>query len=271
MNTVLHAIIANNARLRCQPAAKLCGVLICALLATAGVGHAEDVTFRIADSVPVKGKDLPYTLLLSLEETAPTRLGAAASLDLRSFQKNAPWILSNVLQETCKRKFALAVSDVRADGDALVAEGQVQAKFFACDTRDPKTHYRGVLLFGQNVDVLIRASADVSGNCLNLQLEDVHLDLQGFIGTVSDAIGLTDRARELILEKGAEVLAENPVCPSLPDELAGLEPSFTSGGVREIGAGGVGAALKGSVDTSAETLLDLIAVMQEKQGLGVVE
>ncbi len=246
-------------------------VLVCSVSTAVRPAHAETVKFRIAETVQVKGKDLPYTLFVSLKDAGETRLGMDAFLDLRSLQDLAPWLFSSVLKETCQQKFALAVSQVSAQADALVADGQVQAKFYACDTDDPKTHYRGVLLFGQNVDVMIKASAAVERNCLQLRLEDVELDLQGFVGTVSDMIGLTEKARLLILEKGAEVLAENPVCPELPSELKGLEPRFTSGGIREIGSGGVGAALSGSVDTSAGTLLDLIAALQEKQGFGVVE
>lgn len=251
--------------------AGMCGLLSCALLATTGPTQAENMDLRITETIPVKEKALPYTLYLTLKDTGPTRLGMTAFLDLRSFQKHAPWIFSGVLQETCQRKFSLAVSDVQADADTLVAKGQVQAKFYACDTDDPETHYRGVLLFGQNVDVIVKAAAEVEQNCLHVRLRDIDLELQGVVGTLSDLIGLTDKAREVILAQGTEVLAENPVCPELPSELAGLEPRFTSGGIREIGTGGVGATLSGSVDTSAETLLDLIAVLQETQGVGVVE
>lgn len=102
-----------------------------------------------------------------------------------------------------------------------------------------------------------------------MRLEDVELDLQGFVGTVSDWIGITENAHALILEKGVEVLAENPVCPELPEELAGLDPNCTSGRIREIGADGIGTALTGSVDTSSTTLLELVALLQDKRGLGV--
>ncbi|MCG7522091.1 hypothetical protein [Ruegeria sp. Ofav3-42] len=112
-----------------------------------------------------------------------------------------------------------------------------------------------------------KAGADAKGNCILLRLEGVELDLQEFAGTVSDWIGITDKARALILEKGGEVLAENPICP----ELAGLDPNFSSGGIREIGEGGIGAALSGSVDTSSTTLLELVALLQDKRGLGIIK
>ncbi len=225
---------------------------------------AESVEFKIQDSLPVKERQLPYSLYVSLSEISETRLGVDTFLDLRTVQKLAPALLSNVLEETCKQKFALAVSDVQAEQNAVILRGQFQAKFYACNTKDPKVHYRGVLLFGQNVDVQVRTAADVSRNCVRFRLVDLDLDPQGFVGSVSDWIGLTEKAETLIVEKSAEVLANNPVCPTLPEELASLDPRFTSGGTREIGDGGVGASLTGSVDTSAATLLDLLRLLQEK-------
>ncbi len=244
-------------------------VLEFALVCVAASAQSDEFNLKVRDEVAVKGTGVPYTLYVSLAEVTPTRLGIDAFMDLRELQRYVPVLASNVLDETCKHKYALAVSDARAEEDTIVATGQFQAKFFACNTDDPEKHYRGVLLFGQNVNVVAKAAADVKGNCVRLRLVDVELDLVGFVGTVSDLVGLTDKARELILEKGGEALAKNPICPELPDELASLDPEFTSGGTREIGDGGVAAALSGSVDTSAATLLDLILLMQEKTDFGV--
>ncbi|MDX1743879.1 MAG: hypothetical protein R3186_09835, partial [Ruegeria sp.] len=213
----------------------------------ASEASAENVEFKIANSFPVKGKQLPFSLYLSVEDSSDTRLGIEAFMDLRSLQKNAPWIFSNVLKDTCKQKYSLAVSEAKAQGDTIVASGQVQAKFHACDTDDPEVYYRGVLLFGQNVDAVVQAAADVRGKCARLRLVDLELDLHGFVGTVADLTGVTEKVSELILEKGAEILAKHPICPKLPDELAGLDPYFNSGGIREIGQGGVGVTLVGSV------------------------
>ncbi|MGI9368707.1 MAG: hypothetical protein ACR2O2_07685 [Ruegeria sp.] len=244
-------------------------VLVPVFASMAGMVRSDEFDLKVRDEVSVKGNSLPYTLYISLDAQTQTQLGIDAFMDLRAVQRYVPALASNVLDETCKHKYALAVSDARAEGNAIVATGQFQAKFFACDTNDPEKHYRGVLLFGQNVNVVAKAAADVKENCVHLRLVDVELDLVGFVGTVSDLVGLTDKARELILEKGGEALAKNPICPELPDELAGLDPKFTSGGTREVGDGGVAAALSGSIDTSAATLLDLIRLMQDKTDFGV--
>jgi hypothetical protein len=74
--------------------------------------------------------------------------------------------------------------------------------------------------------------------------------------------------RSAILEEGAKFLSENPVCATLPDEISTLAPSFSDGGAREIGDGGIGAALSGSVDTSAATMVSLLALMKEHGVLG---
>lgn len=239
--------------------------LLSVLVALCATGSlADEVAFKIRQSLSVRGASLPLTFYLRLTDQAQNRLGVDAFVDLRAFQVNAPGLFSGVLDETCKRFFAVAISGAEAKGDTVTVRGQFQAKFFACDTRDPKVHYRGVLLLGQNVNFSASARATARGNCVRFQLVDVALDPLGFLGGVSDLVGLTEGAAELILEKGNAVLADHPVCPELPPSIASLDPDFTAGGVREIGAGGIGAALQGSVDTSAATLLDLVAALDRK-------
>jgi hypothetical protein len=49
-----------------------------------------------------------------------------------------------------------------------------------------------------------------------------------------------------------------------------LDPHYVAGGPREIGEGGVGAALSGSVDASAGTVIRLLAVLRARGILGEV-
>jgi hypothetical protein len=104
--------------------------------------------------------------------------------------------------------------------------------------------------------------------CVRAHLVFVQLDPLGFLGGVVDLFGLTDKAEGLIVERAEAALAKHPVCPELPPEIASLDPRYIAGGVREVGEGGVGAALSGSVDTSAATLLDLVRVMKTRGVLG---
>jgi hypothetical protein len=68
----------------------------------------------------------------------------------------------------------------------------------------------------------------------------------------------------IVLEEANAFLDTNPVCPALPPEIAMLDPHFQSGAPRELGGGGIGAALSGSVDTSAPTLISLLALAKAR-------
>lgn len=246
-------------------AALTCGLLM------ASLSHADDFRTRITQTLPVRGSQLPYSASILLTEVSPTRLGLHVLLDLRHLQRNAPAILSTVLDETCQHKYAVAVADATADGSTITVRGQFQAKFFTCDTSDPKVHRRTSLMLGQNLNVVATASAAVKGQCLHFRLNDLQLDLVGLIGDVAEVTGLTEKAQTLIIDKSNEVFASRPVCPKLPPELAALDPAYYSGGTTEIGDGGVGAYLKGSVDVSAATLLGLVDLMIKKDILAGVQ
>ena len=51
-------------------------------------------------------------------------------------------------------------------------------------------------------------------------------------------------------------------------EFASLQPTLKSGGTREIGDGGIGVTLTGSVDASADTMMDLLSLMQDRGIVG---
>jgi hypothetical protein len=118
------------------------------------------------------------------------------------------------------------------------------------------------------VDAIATAKATVRDQCIEFSLTDVELDPRGFLGAIANLLGLTTLVRSAILEEGGKFLSENPVCATLPNEISTLAPSFSDGGAREIGNGGIGAVLSGSVDTSAATIVSLLALMKER---GVLE
>ncbi len=229
---------------------------------------ADDVALSVRETLTAQGVQLPYAVYMRFFDVTPTRMGVDAFVDLRGIQANAPGLLSRVLDETCKRKLAVAIADVSAKGEDLTVRGQFQAKFYRCNTKDPKIHYRKAQILGQNVNFKVTAQADVRHPCVRARLVALDLDPLGFLGSVVNLFGVTALAERLITEKAGEVLNDNPVCPKLPSEIASLDPRFSSGGAREIGESGVGAALSGSVDTSAATLLDLVRVMKTRGVLG---
>lgn len=247
---------------------RFCALLLAVLICFPYASKAEEVAFAVQDVLTAKTTRLPYTVYLRFRDITETRMGLDVFADLRSIQDAAPLLLSQVVDETCKRKLAVAISEVTAQDQSISVRGQFQAKFYACDTSDPAVHYRGVLLFGQNVNFFATARADARRSCVSARLVNVDLDALGFVGATAELFGLIDLAERVIIEQAEDILSQNPVCPKLPPELSSLEPRLTAGSIEEIGDGGVGAGLSGSVDTSAGTILDLVRLMRDR---GVLE
>ncbi|MBO9447789.1 hypothetical protein [Ruegeria sp. R14_0] len=226
--------------------------------------YAGRFQIKLTKEVPLRDIPVPFTVYGGLEESSPTRLRLRAFMDLRGLQEKAPQILTGPLEESCKRQIYLEVRDVTAIGQTVKVEGSARAQFTRCKRNEEP----GIRYFGATVDATAVAKAEVQGQCLTFSIESVDLSPRGFIGGVSNLFGLTNRINQAVLEKGGEFLAANPVCPPLPSEFAVLDPIYESGGTREIAPGGMGAAVVGSADVSAETIVEVLAGLKE---LGVLE
>ncbi|WP_170335595.1 hypothetical protein [Ruegeria arenilitoris] len=226
--------------------------------------YAGRFQIKLTKEVPLRDIPVPFTVYSGIEEASPTRLRLRAFMDLRGLQEKAPEILTGPLEESCKRQIYLEIRNVTAKGETVKVEGSARARFTTCNRREEP----GFRYFGATVDAVAVAKAEVKGQCLTFSIEGVDLDPRGFIGAVSDLFGLTNRINEAVLEKGGEFLAANPVCPPLPEEFSVLDPIYESGGTREIAPGGMGAAVVGSADVSAETIVKVLGGLKE---LGVLE
>ncbi|WP_217354292.1 hypothetical protein [Ruegeria arenilitoris] len=226
--------------------------------------YAGRFQMKLTKEVPLRDIPVPFTVYSGLEEASPTRLRIRAFMDLRGLQEKAPQILTGPLEESCKRQIYVEVRNVTAIGDTVKIEGSARAQFTRCNRREEP----GLRYFGATVDAVAVAKAEVKGQCLTFSIEDVDLNPRGFIGFISNLFGLTNRINDAVLDKGGEFLAANPVCPPLPEEFTVLDPIYESGGTREIAPGGMGAAVVGSADVSAETIVKVLGGLKE---LGVLE
>lgn len=226
--------------------------------------YAGDVSFKISEDIPIETGSVPIVLYAGLSPVTDTRLGARALVDLRLAQVRLPVLLSGVLVDDCGLEVSLDFAGVEQDGDRMRAGGLVTARFFGCRSEGKPEEERGRRFFTQKLEAIAEATATVRNDCIEVSLVDLKLDPHGFIGGLATLFGFTESARKAILKESASFLAENPICPVLPAELASLDPSFSSGAPVELGDGGVGATLSGSVDVSAATLISLLAVLKEK-------
>lgn len=226
--------------------------------------YAGELSMKVPVNLPSEQEPVPVVLYAGLSGQTETRLAMNGFLDLRSVQARLPARVSGVLHETCKHELALKLDDLFADGDSVRASGTVRAKLFSCNRRDPENEKQGFRWLTQDVDIEATARADVVGQCIRFSLVDLELDPRGLLGGIANLFGVSDLARRVVLEEAEAFLNENRVCPDLPAELGPLQPDLTSGGVREIGDRGIGAELSGSVDTSASTLISLLAVVEQR-------
>lgn len=223
-----------------------------------------DVMFSLAERIEAQDRALPVTAYFGLSSLGDTRLGIKAAVDLRDIQRDLPSLLSGRLDPDCGLGIELGLTQTQAEGDAVRARGTVKADLYRCKGRDTEKEARGAHLWTQLVDFDAVLGAGLTGECVGFELRELTLDPRGFLGGLGTAFGITEKVRKAILDKGNAALRDTPICPDMPPTLERLSPDFGSGGAIEIGDGGLGAALSGTVETDAERLVGLMALWQEK-------
>ncbi|AXI47842.1 hypothetical protein C1J03_18605 [Sulfitobacter sp. SK012] len=224
--------------------------------------YAGNVTFRIAEAFPIGDSSVPFALYLGLAPETETRLRVNALIDLRELQRALPGLISDTLNPSCGLSLDVTLNDARAAGDTVRGSGTVKAVVYRCKISGTGEEERGARLLTQTVDVDVAVGVGIQGDCIVFSLVDLELAPRGVIGWLANLLGVTERVRTVIRETGRATLSENPVCPDLPEALTLLDLHYSQVDLREIGSGGIGAILSGSVDTGAETLISLLALGQ---------
>jgi hypothetical protein len=232
--------------------------------------YAGDVAFRVVEPIAVGGRDVPLTLYLGLSPQSETRLAVKSFVDLRPLQKALPDIVSGTMEATCQLGLDVRLDRVEADGNRVRGWGTVVAHLYRCPDRGTEQERRGMRLLSQTIDVVAVATAGIERDCAVFHLEELELSPKGLLGRLADLFGVTERARVAILDRAASAFAGRPICPEPPDEISWIDPHYVDGGTREIVEGGMGAALSGSVDTSASTLVRLLDLVSKRGILGDV-
>jgi hypothetical protein len=239
-------------------------LLLAALaLAPAAAGQQVDLTF--GQSVTVRGTKIDYVLDLDLAAAAPTRIEAKAVIDLTDLQRRLPGLLAGTpLVDNCGVRIALRSIEAEAQDAAVVASGRLDAELFDCARTGPAAWQRGATERVAQVDFRAEVSAELREECVVFLLRDLELTSPESIPAVDTGSGRVAAARTLLVEAAGLLLEEIPFCPALPAELAMLDPSYESGVPEEIGDGGLGLALRGSIDASTTTVLGVLRLLQER-------
>lgn len=237
--------------------------LLTALLAAPGATE-QQVDFTIADTLTLRETELPYTIDLVLSVAAATRIGVDAVLDLRDVQASIPErVAEQAVVDNCGLQVEIDNLTVTGDADAILLDGAATVRLFECTRTDDRTFRRGAEKNVFNANLSTAASVELRDNCVFFQIRDLTLTAPDTLRQQVLEDDTLDNVKELMLAALAIVLGETPLCPELPAELASLDPIYDSGGPREIGDGGVGVAMRGSIDVSTSTLLDVLAALQE--------
>ncbi|WP_170468077.1 hypothetical protein [Ruegeria arenilitoris] len=228
--------------------------------------EAEQVNFLIDASLPVRDTELPYTLDLNLTAAAPTRIGVGALLDLREMQRIVPERLANnAIVDNCGLQVRLDDLSFNAQGDAIGLDGAVTVTIFECSRTSDRDFQRGEEKRAIAANMSTEATVELRDNCAYFKLIDLTLTAPEAQREQLLEDDTLESVKELMLAAVGLVLNDTPLCPELPAELASLDPVYDKGGPREIGDGGLGVFLDGSVDVSPSTILDILTVLQQQE------
>ncbi len=240
--------------------------VLMAVVLGARAPNAQQVDFVIDATLPVRDTELPYTLDLNLSAAAPTRIGVGALLDLREIQKTVPERLAeNAIVDNCGLQVRLDEFSFEAQDDAIDLDGQVTITIFECSRTSERDFQRGEQKNAVQANMSTEATVELRDNCAYFELIDLVLKAPEAQREKLLEDDTLESVKKLMLAAVDLVLNETPLCPVLPAELASLDPVYETGGPREIGEGGLGVFLDGSVDVSPSTILDILTVLQQQE------
>lgn len=242
------------------------GCVSAAALAGTNPGIAESVSFSFEREFELQETKIPYTMSVALNSVSSVRIGMDAVLGLQQAQQMIPTLLTgDVLVDVCNTKIEIGAFSVDAAEDAIGVSGTLQAEFYACEREKLSPVDRGELLFSQSLAMAATASVTIRDQCVHFRFDSLELHQDGPLGLTADQQEFLVQAKTLVLEVSDRILMKFPICPELPTSLASLDPDFQAGGTREIGDGGLGVYLQGSINVSTATILDVFQVLQDRK------
>ncbi len=223
--------------------------------------YAGDIKFLLPSEVPIGTESFKVAFYAGLSPASETRLQVNAMADLRTVQARFPELASGVYDSTCSREVAVQVIETEAIENHVELRGTIFVRFFSCNQTSSGDE-RGNPWLTQEIDTTARLEAFVADQCVRFSLVELELDPRGITGAFARLFGVIDSARAEILEKAEIYFDANPVCLAIPEELKPVSPKATLVQALEIGEGGVGAEIQGSIETDASTLVNLLSVME---------
>lgn len=220
---------------------------------------------RIDSTLDIGGTEIAYTVDVGLAAAGPTRIDVETRLDLRNLQSRLPDLLAGrALVNICGGSIDLNRLEAEATGRSVALRGLLGVNSYDCTQTEPGTWMRGKLLDATEIAVRADLSAEIVESCVVFRLLDLSRDPPGAFVQLETGSGRVEAARELLLEAAWLLLEEAALCPDFPPELAVLDLRLDSIAPEEIGDGGVGIDIDGSIDVSPETVIALLRLLQAR-------
>ncbi len=223
--------------------------------------YAGDIKFLLPTEVPIGEEMFNVAFYAGLSSATETRLRVNAMADLRAIQARFPELASGVYDNSCSREVSVQVLETEAIENHVELRGTMFVRFYSCN-QNASGEERGGLWLTQEIDAKAKVEAFVEEQCVRFSVAELELDPRGFTGIIAKLFGAIDRARAEILEQAEIYFDANPICLTVPKELKPVSPQVTLVKALEIGEGGIGAEIQGSIDTDATTLVNLLSVME---------
>ncbi|WP_171239110.1 hypothetical protein [Ruegeria sp. HKCCA5763] len=223
--------------------------------------YKGDIEFLLPSEVPVGNEVFNVAFFIGLSPATETRLRVTAMADLRAIQARFPELASGVYDDSCSREVSVKIHETEAIEDHVELRGSMFVRFFSC-SQNASGEERGGLWLTQEIDTKAKVEAFVEAQCVRFSVVELELDPRGFTGFIAKMFGVIEEARTEILEQAENYFDANPICLTVPKELKPVSPKATLVRALEIGEGGIGAEIQGSIDTDATTLVNLLSVME---------
>ncbi len=236
------------------------------LLASPAV--AQSVDLRVGTSQEINNAEVAFNLDVTLTAVDETRLEVDALLDLQEFQENLRAMTSGLfVLDNCGLQVELQDLQATTRGSDLTVDSAAIIRTFKCERTGDAQFTRGEVTRELPSTLTSTVGVSVQNNCAAFELSNLSLETdENFASQFANEQTL-EEVNDLVVGAIDLVVQQNPICPTLPEELSALAPTYDAGGVTEIGDGGVGVALEGTVDVSVSSILDLLSYLQAQDVL----
>jgi hypothetical protein len=235
------------------------------ILVLPAVSLAGAPPLRTVHTLELEGKKLRVPLEIYLEAQGKTRIDMKVAGNLAEMQRALPAILSAVIEDTCRRRIGLEITEVYADADILRGNGRVQLISYACNQAQDRDRRRRLFSNVTAVDAVFKGR--VVDNCVEASLVDLTINPSGLIGAAMNVTRLSQRVAQRVRAQINDKVNDKDTCVDLPDALKLLNTHLRSGGFRDFGGGKMGFVVKGTVEVTATNIINLLDLMATKGAL----